>query len=96
MTAAETKQLIEARKDIQYMQEDIKDLKEAIKNLPDELLKALDERYAKKEVVDKIQETVAPFTQFRRRLWGHIVTFVFTTAFLAIVYWEINKFNKGA
>lgn len=93
MTAKETIELTEARKDIQYMQKDLIDLKEAVKNLPDELITKLDERYASKKVVDELQETIKPLTAFRRKLWGYIVKAAFTSAFLAVLIWEVNRFK---
>ncbi len=91
MTATETIELAEARKDIQYMQKDLNDLKEAVRNLPEELVNKLDERYAKKQEVKQIQETIAPLTKFRKRVWDMIVYAAFTSAFIAVLYWNINK-----
>lgn len=93
MTAKETIELAEARKDIQYMQKDLNDLKEAVRNLPDELMAKLDERYAQKNVVEELQETIAPLTKFRKRLWQMVVFAVFTAATVAVIMWEIQRFK---
>lgn len=42
-----------------------------------------------------LEETTAPLTKFRRKLWQLIVFTVFGAAFLAILWVEIAKFNKG-
>lgn len=91
MTKAETVSLTEARKDIQYMQDDLRNLNETIKNLPEELVKKLDERYAKKQEVKQIQETIAPLTTFRKRLWDMVVYAAFTSAFLAVIYKVVSS-----
>lgn len=95
MTKQETISLAEARKDIQYMQGEFKELKDAVKNLPDELIAKLDERYAKKHELEEIKETVAPLTDFRKRLWQWLVFGVFTIALVLIVLWEIQRFKQG-
>lgn len=95
MTKQETVELTEARKDIFYMQQDIGDLKKAVENLPDELVKKLDERYASKTTVEEIQETIAPFTTFRRYLWRIVISFALTSAFLAVILYEIHQFNRS-
>lgn len=73
MTKQETITLTKATTEIQYMQGDIRELKDAVKALPDELISKLDNRYAKKEAVEEMQETLAPFTKFRRNVWYSIV-----------------------
>lgn len=95
MTQKETVSLAEARKDIQYMQGEMHELKEAVKNLPDELIKKLDDRYAKKQELEEIKETVAPITKFRKRLWQYLVFGVFTIALVAIIMWEIERFKAS-
>ena len=53
MTAKETVQLVEARKDIQYVQRDMKDMKKSIEEMPkkiiDEIMKQMDDKYALKK-----------------------------------------------
>lgn len=95
MTQKETVSLAEARKDIQYMQGEMHELKEAVKNLPDELIKKLDDRYAKKHELEEIKETVAPITKFRKRLWQYLIFSVFTVALVAIIMWEIERFKAS-
>lgn len=93
MTAKETQQLIEARKDIEYMQKDVQEIKETLKSLPEELIKALDDRYAKKEEVEEIKETITPFTTFRRRAWQFVIFSSLSIATVAIILWEIQRFR---
>lgn len=102
MTKTETIELVEARKDILYMQERMQGIQDSVKkldntlqNLPDELIIRLDERYAKKHELEEIKETVAPITKFRKRMWQWLIFGVFTIALTTIVLWEIQRFKAS-
>lgn len=60
----------------------LKELKKTVDELPDILIEKLDERYAKKEEVVELQETVAPITSFRRKIWAWIVFVVFAVGII--------------
>lgn len=93
MTVHETEQLTEARKDIEYMQKDITEIKQTLDDLPKKLVEQLDERYASKEKVEEIEETVAPITKFRRNIWGWLVLIVFSfglAQYLIVEYFKNN------
>lgn len=95
MTAKETQQLTEARKDIEYMQKDLTEIKQTLDSLPKRLVDQLDERYAKKHEVEEIKETVAPLTTLRRRLWTIYLLAVFSVGgILAIGIEYLRNLNK--
>jgi chorismate mutase len=51
----------------------LKDLNKKVDDLPNTLMELLDERYAKKDEVEELKETVEPFTKLRKRIWYLLV-----------------------
>lgn len=45
--------------------------------------------------IESIEETVDPFTKFRRRAWAIVVTSTLTCAILAIVIYEIKRYKPN-
>lgn len=45
--------------------------------------------------IEGIEETVEPFTKFRRRAWGMIVTATLTCAILSILIVEIKRYKPN-
>lgn len=43
--------------------------------------------------IEELQETVRPFTTFRRRLWQGLIFFILGTASIAFIVYEINRFR---
>src|SRR5690606_38107784 len=66
-----------------------------IDELPERLKELFDERYASKKAVESIQETVAPLTNFRKKLWGLAVLAVFTVGITADIAWNFIKAKVG-
>jgi len=60
-------------------------LNQKVDELPDLLIKKLDERYASKEEVAEIKETVDPLTKLRRRVWYLLVGAFVAEAFIFLV-----------
>lgn len=64
------------------------DIDDKLDKLPDLLVKKLDERYASKEQVNEIAETVEPLTKLRKRLWYFVIALIIAqaVALLVVVY----------
>lgn len=90
MTAKETERLVIVETKLDYIQEDIAQIK---KLLEGDYVKTKESLKKTQAEVEELKETVRPFTQFRRKLWGYLVTATLTSAILAILYYEINKFK---
>lgn len=89
-TYADVKVLQDWRKSVDSK---LKDIDKKLSDLPDTLIEKLDERYASKEKVEEIEETVAPITKFRRNLWGWLVLIVFSfglAQYLIVEYFKNN------
>lgn len=69
----------------------VREIKEALKKLPDDLVAKLDERYASKSEVKEIQETIAPLTSLRRRLWAIFIGAVISVSALINIAYEYIK-----
>lgn len=86
MTKNETERLSVVETKLDYIQDDIAEIK-----------KLLSTDYAQtKKDVEQLKEVTAPLTNFRKKLWQAIVFTAFTSAFLAIVFVEIQRYSKGA
>ena len=69
-TYADVKVLQDWRKSVD---DHLKDIDQKLADLPDVLIEKLDERYASKQKVQEIEETVAPFTAWRKKIWFLLV-----------------------
>lgn len=91
-TYADVKVLQDWRKSVDSK---LKDIDKKLSDLPDTLIEKLDERYASKEKVEEIEETVAPLTTLRRRLWTIYLLAVFSVGgILAIGIEYLRNLNK--
>lgn len=71
------------------------DIDKKLEELPDLLITKLDERYASKQKVAEIEETVAPFTAWRKRVWYALVGVLVVGAIeLAIMSSVVKQFIK--
>lgn len=43
--------------------------------------------------IKAIEDTVEPFTKFKRKLWGMVVSVTLTCAFVAIIYVEVKRYK---
>ena len=91
MTRKQTSDL-ETYADVKVLQDwrisvdnNLKELNHKVDVLPETLMEMLDERYASKQKVTELEETVAPITAFRRRMWAWIVFVVFTVGVLETI-----------
>jgi hypothetical protein len=79
-------QMIETNKRLEKMET-------TLEKLPENLIAALDQRYAKIHEVEEIKETVAPLTSFRRKLWTAIIFSLLSIATVTVILWEIQRFK---
>lgn len=68
-----------------------KKLNKKVDDLPELLIEKLDERYASKKEVEELQETVAPITTFRRKIWAWIVFVVFALGVIETLIFNYMK-----
>ncbi len=66
MTQKETERLVKVETKLDYIQEDIAEIKQMLTHLTDTTS-------AEKEKVKILEETVAPITAWRKRIWAGLV-----------------------
>ena len=88
MTAKETERLVKVETKLDYIQEDIAEIKG--------LLKAMSESTsAEKEKVKVLEETVAPLTAWRKKIWAGLVGVIVAGALeIAILMAFFKEFTK--
>ncbi len=71
-------------------------LKEELSPLKLEVGKMDSRLKAVEDELEVIRETIRPFTTFRRRAWGILISFILGGGALALVWFEISKYNGGS
>lgn len=88
MTAKETERLVKVETKLDYIQEDIAEIKD--------ILQAMSEQTSlEKEKVKVLEETVAPLTAWRRKIWAGVVGVIVVGALeIAILTNWIKELTK--
>lgn len=59
-----------------------------------EIVGKMDSRLkAVEDELDEIKETIKPFTTFRRRAWGILITFILGGGAVAFILYEVSRFK---
>lgn len=66
------------------MASDVSEIKSAVYDLPEQLQKKFDERYARASDVKELQDTIEPFTQFKKKAWALLVATALAVGVLSI------------